>query len=264
MHPHIHLGPLVINSFGLSMALAFASAWYLLKANIVLHGLSSVRADLLILVTTIAGVAGAKLYHALQDPARLLSQPSSILSGAGFAWSGGLIAGTIAIWAMAGVEGNSPLDQFDLASPSGAIGYAIGRVGCLLAGDGDYGVPTTLPWGMRFPRGNIPTFDRVHPTPIYESIVAALICCYLWRATGRAHRPGGILARYLLLSGTARFLVEFIRINPRTIFCFTEAQVMSAACVAAGVWLLLSARGWRLLTIPGATEPKISIRKERA
>ena len=58
----------------------------------------------------------------------------------------------------------------DVAAPALAIGLAIGRIGCQLAGDGDYGVPTDLPWGMSYPNGVVPTTERVHPTPIYEML----------------------------------------------------------------------------------------------
>ncbi len=71
--------------------------------------------------------------------------------------------------------------MLDLAAPAVSVGYGVGRIGCLVSGDGDYGIPTSLPWGMSFPHGLVPTTQRVHPTPIYELLVALLIAGYLWR-----------------------------------------------------------------------------------
>ena len=96
-------------------------------------------------------------------------------------WFGGLIAG-IAAFVYLGRKFKIPiLRLFDIASPACALGYGIGRIGCLFSGDGDYGIPTSLPWGMSFPNGLVPTTERVHPTPIYEFLVALLITWFLWR-----------------------------------------------------------------------------------
>ena len=117
----------------------------------------------------------------------------------------------------------SILTIFDAGSPAAALGYGIGRIGCFLSGDGDYGIPTSLPWGMSFPNGLVPTTQRVHPTPIYELIVACAIAWWLWRMriTNRSTRAQRetrqVFAAYLILTGVARFLVEFIRINPALI-----------------------------------------------
>jgi phosphatidylglycerol:prolipoprotein diacylglycerol transferase len=140
--------------------------------------------------------------------------------------------------------------MMDAGSPAAALGYGIGRIGCFLSGDGDYGVPTSLPWGMSFPNGLVPTTDRVHPTPIYELIAACVIAWVLWRIgakqiTAAAKASAGIVfAAYLVLTGIARFLVEFIRINPRSFFGLTNAQAASLASIAAGIilWLQVRAR----------------------
>ena len=134
----------------------------------------------------------------------------------------------------------------DAASPAGALGYGIGRIGCLISGDGDYGIPTSLPWGMSFPNGIVPTTERVHPTPIYEFLVALVIFWILWRLGERAlklNAPNGIVfAAYLVLTGIARFLVEFIRINPRSFYGLTNAQAASVVSIVAGVMLFVFVR----------------------
>jgi phosphatidylglycerol---prolipoprotein diacylglyceryl transferase len=139
------------------------------------------------------------------------------------------------------------LGMLDLAAPAVSVGYGVGRIGCLVSGDGDYGIPTNLPWGMSFPHGLVPTTQRVHPTPIYELIVALLIAAYLWRrgaksAGGLTPPLGQITGEYLVLSGVARFLVEFIRINPRIYWGMTNAQVASLGSIAAGILLMVWAR----------------------
>jgi predicted O-methyltransferase YrrM len=119
----------------------------------------------------------------------------------------------------------------------------VGRIGCLLSGDGDYGIPTSLPWGMSFPYGLVPTTERVHPTPIYEFIVGIAICAYLWRLGGKAVRgprpEGQVVAEFFILSGIARFLVEFIRINPRSILGLSNAQFFALLTAIGGAVLLV-------------------------
>jgi len=129
----------------------------------------------------------------------------------------------------------------DLCSPAAAVGYAIGRIGCLLSGDGDYGVPTTLPWGMSFPNGVVPTTERVHPTPLYEFFIWLAIAAFLWhmekKSISGARPKGEIFCGYLILTGVARFLIEFIRVNPRSFFGLSNAQAASLVSIVIGVIL---------------------------
>jgi phosphatidylglycerol:prolipoprotein diacylglycerol transferase len=138
------------------------------------------------------------------------------------------------------------LEFMDLCSPAAAVGYAIGRIGCLLSGDGDYGVPTTLPWGMSFPNGVVPTTARVHPTPIYEFFIWLVIAAILWRMgkkTLSGARPAGeIFCGYLILTGVARFLIEFIRINPRSFLGLSNAQTASLVSILIGAVLFWRTR----------------------
>src|SRR6266699_1017766 len=117
------------------------------------------------------------------------------------------------------------------------IGVA-GTIGCLLSGDGDYGVPTTLPWGMSFPNGVVPTTEHVHPTPLYEFFIWLVIAAFLWRmgkkAVTGARPKGEIFCGYLILTGVARFLIEFIRINPRSFFGLSNAQAASLMSIIIG------------------------------
>src|SRR5229473_200036 len=202
-------------------------------------------ADTIILVTALAGIVGAKLYHVLERPADLFAHPvAELFSREGFAWAGGLIAGILSLLWLARHYKIPIATMFDVAAPAAALGYAIGRIGCLISGDGDYGIPTSLPWGMSFPNGLVPTTERVHPTPIYEFLASMLIGYILWRLgarTFKAHAPNGIVfAAYLVLTGIARFLIEIIRINPRSFYGLTNAQTASVISIVAGAILFAS------------------------
>ena len=241
MLPYLHLGPLSVPTFGLMVALALISAAYILQADFNRRGMNA-DAFFMITVAGVAGIIGAKLYHLLDSPA----DRWVLFSRYGFAWFGGFLGGFGTMLLM-GRSAKLPLLEFlDACSPAASFGYAIGRIGCLLSGDGDYGKPTTLPWAMSFPDGVVPTTERVHPTPLYEFLIWCGIGTLLWYLGGRNLREqkarGRIFCGYLILTGIARFLVEIIRINPPWKFGMSNAQVASMACVAAGVVLLLASR----------------------
>jgi phosphatidylglycerol---prolipoprotein diacylglyceryl transferase len=270
MIPFLHLGPITLPTFGLMVATAMLVAYFVLRADLHRRGIAA-EAETLVAFPALAGMIGAKLYHALQSPRDLWADPrGQLLTSYGFAWFGGLLGG-VAAFVWLGRKFRIPLLLlFDVASPAAALGYGIGRIGCLLSGDGDYGIPTSLPWGMSFPDGVVPTTARVHPTPIYELIAAILIAWWLWRlgaphasqppANGKrksahsssgsaAYRapdppgaPGLVFAAYLVSTGVARFLVEFIRINPRSFLGMTNAQAASLASVVLGVALAVRVR----------------------
>ncbi len=207
-------------------------------------------------VTTIAGIVGAKLWHVLEMPHLLMQIPLQLLlDRAGFAWFGGLLAAIAALMWMGRRAGVGAMGMLDLAAPAAAVGYGVGRLGCFTSGDGDYGIPTSLPWGVSFPNGLVPTTQRVHPTPIYEFIVAILIAWFLWRR-GRTEQPlGELTGEYLVLSGIARFLVEFIRINPRIYWGMSNAQVASIASVIAGVLLIVLAHRHARIAAASVVQP---------
>ena len=205
-------------------------------------------------IAGIAGLVGARLYHVLESPRELLANASLLISRFGFAWFGGFLGGFVALLFLARRFGIPTLEFMDLCSPAAAVGYAIGRIGCLLSGDGDYGVPTALPWGMSFPNGVVPTTERVHPTPLYEFFIWLVIAAILWqmgkKATIGARPNGEIFCAYLILTGVARFLIEFIRINPRSFFGMSNAQTASLVSMVVGSILL-----WRIKSrLPGRNE----------
>lgn len=248
MYPFIHLGPLTLGTYGLMVAIGLICAFFILRADFVRRGLSA-DAEAIIGITGLAGLVGSRLYHLLEEESRadFFAHPwSRLFSTMGFAFFGAVIGGFLALLFLARRFRMSPLLLLDAASPAAAMGYGIGRIGCLISGDGDYGIPTSLPWGMSFPNGIVPTTEKVHPTPIYEFLVAALIFWLLWKFGARslkAHAPNGtVFAEYLVLTGLARFLVEFIRINPRSFYGLTNAQAASVVSILAGVGLSLYCR----------------------
>jgi phosphatidylglycerol:prolipoprotein diacylglycerol transferase len=127
------------------------------------------------------------------------------------------------------------------AAPALALGQGIGRIGCFLVGD-DYGRPTSLPWGVAFPRGLPPTFVPVHPTQLYEAAGLFVVTWLLVRWRHRGTPDMEVFGRYLVLAGTLRFLIEFIRVNVRVVAGLTLAQLFSAGAVALGVALIIRAR----------------------
>ena len=208
-----------------------------------------IRADafLIIGIAGLAGIVGARLYHALESPAEFFADPGSfIFTRYGFAWFGGFLGGFAALLILARRERIPALTFLDACSPAACVGYAIGRIGCFLSGDGDYGIPTNLPWGMSFPNGVVPTTERVHPTPLYEFAAWMLIAYVLWKIGARfleGSQPAGwVFCAYLVLTGIARFLVELIRLNPRSFFGMSNAQTASVVSILLGIVLLVLLR----------------------
>ncbi len=265
MYPYINIGPVHLGTFGLFLWLAAVAATVVLHKNFVRN---RVDADALSVVAfvVIAGVIGAKAWHELQNLSELrLSMrqialpgwrhPVDVLMGflhwfqAGFAWFGGMLAGiAMLMWqgrATKSEGGASPLGSvrmLDLAAPAAAIGYGVGRIGCLTSGDGDYGIPTTLPWGVHMaPDALVPTTALVHPTPVYELLFSLALGWLLWQL-GKKYRPvGWMTGLYLVLSGLGRFLVEFVRINPKLYLGMSNAQVAALGSMVVGLVVMVVA-----------------------
>jgi phosphatidylglycerol:prolipoprotein diacylglycerol transferase len=240
VQPEIHVVGLTIQTFGVMFALAFLACAALIARRLRELGESPDRAYEMILAALVGGLVGARAYFIVQNYGDVKHDlVGSIFSGSGLVWYGGALGGAIAVLAWARWRGMLGLALLDLAAPALALGYAIGRIGCQVSGDGDYGKPWNGPWAMSYPHGTVPTTTPVHPTPIYETLAMGLAAWALWRGRD-ALRPGGLFAAYLVLSGVERFLVEFIRRNTPEALGLTIAQLFSLAMVAAGAaWLTL-------------------------
>jgi phosphatidylglycerol:prolipoprotein diacylglycerol transferase len=239
MIPYLHLWSLNVPTFGLMLWLAAVTAAFLMDRGFRRAHIDSDAVGM-VAVAVVAGIIGAKLWHVLDSPLEFQEQGWRVLwDKAGFAWFGGMTFGISALALMGWWAKIGALRVLDLAAPSAAIGYGIGRIGCFLSGDGCYGIETNLPWGMSFPNGIEPTFAKVHPTPLYELAAGLLIGGWLWWRGGKRRGTGAILGEYLMLTGTARFLVEFIRRNPKVLWGLSNAQLASAGSVLVGVALVM-------------------------
>jgi phosphatidylglycerol:prolipoprotein diacylglycerol transferase len=239
MIPYLHFWSFNVPTFGLMLWLAAVAGAGVMHASFRRAGVDADAVGM-VAVAVVAGIVGAKLWHVIDTPEEFREIGWRVLwDQAGFAWFGGLIFGIAALVIQGWRARIGALRTLDLAAPSAAIGYGIGRIGCFLSGDGCYGLRTNLPWGMSFPNGLEPTVVRVHPTPLYELAAGLLIGLWLW-VRGKNSRPTGwILGEYLILTGTARFLVEYIRRNPKVWLGLSNAQLASAGSVIVGFALIL-------------------------
>jgi phosphatidylglycerol---prolipoprotein diacylglyceryl transferase len=243
MLPEIQLGPVTLQSFGICFALAFLAAGALIGVRLRELGKPVDWAYEMAFAALIGGLVGSRADFIIQNYDEVKDDLlGNLFSGSGLVWYGGAIGGAIAVCLWAWWRGLFGLALLDLAAPALALGYAIGRVGCQLSGDGDYGKAWDGPWAMSYPDGTVPTDESVHPTPVYETVTMGLIALVLWRLRDRL-RPGLLFALYLLLAGTERFLVEFIRRNDDVALGLTQPQLISLAMmVAGGLWLVLGSR----------------------
>jgi phosphatidylglycerol---prolipoprotein diacylglyceryl transferase len=277
MFPYINIGPVHLGTFGLLLWLAAVAATVVLHKNFVRNG---VDADALSVVAfvVIAGVLGAKTWHELQNPADLTAamrqigapgwhRPVAVAMGflhwfqAGFAWFGGMLAGiAMLMWQgreakPAGLTGwLASVRMLDLAAPAAAVGYGVGRIGCLTSGDGDYGINTTLQWGVHMAKDALvpptPPNALVQPTPVYELLFALALAWLLWQLAKKARPVGWITGVYLVLSGVGRFLVEFVRVNPRLYWGMSNAQVAALGSAVVGVVVMVIAARGKVVAAP--------------
>ena len=245
--------PVPVPTFGLLVGTAFFTAVWLARVE-QRRLMPELPPDFMTnacMSSFIAGLVGARLFHLLEYPREFLAHPvEMLLSRSGFTIFGGLIVGTLfgAWYARRRQVPLAPL--LDVVAPALMLGYAIGRIGCQISGDGDWGVavsgpaPAWLPqwlWAQTYD-GNIAGVvippPGVYPTPIYESLMSFAAFALLWKLRRHAHAPGWLFGVYLLLAGVERFLVELVRVNTTyTIFGaqITQAQIIATACVVAGI-----------------------------
>ncbi len=243
MLPEIHIGGLTLQTFGISFAAAFLAAGGLVARRLGELGRPPDWAYEISLAAIAGGVIGARLDFIVENYSDVKNDLlGNLFSGAGLVWYGGAIGGAIGVGIWAWRRGMFDATLLDLCAAPLALGYAIGRIGCQLSGDGDYGKPWDGPWAMSYPNGTVPTHQTVHPTPIYETLAMGLVAYLLWRLRHR-YRPGVLFAIYLFLAGLERFGVEFIRRNSEEALGLTQAQLLSVAMmIASAVWIAIVAR----------------------
>ena len=248
MQPEIDIGPVTLQTFGLMFALGFIGAGVLLARRFTELGKPADWAYEMIFAGLIGGIVGARVDFLIQNWSDVSDDLlGNLFSGSGLVWFGGAIGGAIAVVLWARWRGLRGWIIADIAAPALALGYAIGRIGCQLSGDGDYGIPWDGPWAMAYPDGTVPTTEEVHPTPIYETLAVGMIAVVLWKLRNR-FTVGMLFSLYLVLTGLERFLIEFIRRNDDVALGLTQAQLISLGMVAFGAtWIAIRARRGDLL-----------------
>lgn len=259
----IHLGPLEITGYGIMLMVAFLMGGWLIALQLRQAQLKEDYAADMVAAAVIGGIIGAKLWYVA-----LTGDPDALFSRGGLVWYGGFIGGALAVilnsWRL-----RVPLRwTMQLAAPALAAAYALGRIGCFLVND-DYGRPTDLPWGVKFPNGLPPstaenlkhlfgipipegidpsTVLTVHPTQLYEAAAMLVVFAVLWSLRKRGRPVGWLFGLYLVLAGIERFLVEFLRAkDDRFLGPFTLAQLTSVIVVIIGALLLYL---WRRASDP--------------
>jgi len=248
----------VINSYGFMLMTAFYICYYLLHKDLKRLDYKPALAGDIVFAAAIGGIIGSRIYFLLENFEQFLNDPiGMIFSGGGLVFLGGLLGGLLAVTYIIKKNNLKWIAFADIVAPLLILGYAIGRVGCLLVGD-DYGLPTDLPWGMEFPNGippstyqifqsRYPWVDlsgfspgvlKVHPTQIYETLIGSGIFYYLYQKRQSVKVVGSLFFTYLTLAGTERFMIEFLRINQKYFLGFSGAQLISLTMISIGLWFL--------------------------
>jgi phosphatidylglycerol:prolipoprotein diacylglycerol transferase len=245
-----HIGPIPVYSFGALMALAAVVGGLLVWLELKRYRYNPEISSTIIFAGAVGGLLGARILFILEEWSSFVRYPwEFIFSGAGFTWYGGVIGGVLAATWVVRREGIPWLKAADICAPALAIAYGIGRIGCHISGDGDWGIETTVPWGVAYTNAIIgwvhpltgvpyPPGVKVHPTPIYEFLQALVIFALLWSIRKKGYPAGTLFWLYLILSGIARFTVEFWRLNPPLALGLSEAQWFSLLLSVSGCLLL--------------------------
>lgn len=278
MWPYVIEHPIRIGTYGVMMAVGFLTALKVLSHDLRRRGIDPKFAENTVFLGIVGGVLGAKLAYMFTE-AQTVSW-RDFFSGAGLTWHGGLILAATLIIGYYRLKRLPVLVMVDAVAPTLASGYAFGRIGCQLAGDGDYGLACgdfvdrascwlvgmyergfefcfakTRPlFCMSYPDGIVPTEELVHPTPVYEAISNFLLFGLLWGVRKRIRHPGVLFALYLVGSGVLRFLIEAIRQpegRPDRFFGLRDAEIIALASIAGGLVLAMVAR---LRRIPDGQE----------
>lgn len=250
------IGPFEVYSYGLMMGAGFLIANYVAVKEFDRKGLGGNFANQVTIIAVVFGIAGSKILSLIENWGDFLREPLRMaFSPGGLTWYGGFLLAASVIFLATRRKHLKFSRVADALAPALILGYGVARLGCHFSGDGDYGMPTKLPWGVNyshgivppsvafrgfphiesmFPGGFVPDNTLLHPTPIYEFIAGVLIFYFLWKIRKQALPDGKLFMIYLVLAGLERFLVEFIRLNPRLMFGLSEAQLIAALLIAVG------------------------------
>jgi phosphatidylglycerol:prolipoprotein diacylglycerol transferase len=252
------IGPFTVYGYGLMLALGFIAGSYLLVSEFKRRKIDANIANNITLIALGAGVVGSKILYLIENWSSFVIDPAGMaFNPGGLTFYGGFLFAAFSIYVYGRIKGIRFFTIGDSIAPGLILGYGIARLGCHLAGDGDYGFPTTLPWGTdysngtyppsvafrdfpeitsRFPGGIVPDYIPCHPTPVYEFIICAVLCWFLWRMRKKTAPAGKLFMIYLAFAGIERFAIEFLRPNPRIAFGLSEAQFIALILVAIGLF----------------------------
>lgn len=244
MYPVLfQIGGIKIYSYGFMLSMTFVVGALLLQKELVRKKLDPELVGPIILLAIVFGLFGAKLFDVFEYWDRFIQDPVKVfMKGSGLTFLGGFLVGSTAVLLYLKAMRVPLLTFVDAVAPALMVGYGVARIGCQLSGDGDYGIPTDLPWGMAYPHGTVPTTQIVHPTPVYETLYAFAFGGLLWTLRKRPMPAGTLFFVYLIMSSLARFSVEFIRVNPAWMFGFSQSQLLSLLLALTGVVGLLLRR----------------------
>jgi phosphatidylglycerol---prolipoprotein diacylglyceryl transferase len=275
------IGPLRINSFGLLLGIGYILGSYILSLELKRKKLDPNLASNITIIAVVFGIGGAKLLHVIEHTIEYWGTPyldikGQLFSFSGLTWYGGLILGMVAITVYVHRKKIPFLRIWDGLGVALILAYGVARLGCHFSGDGDYGIPTTLPWGTIYANGTakptsmlkeyfdghpdertiwsydslrvihsridrlgnpINRFDEqtpLHPTPVYEMMLGIIGFLIMWRLRRNNYPDGELFMIYLMLASTFRFIVEFLRLQPKLLFGLSEAQLIAIALFVAG------------------------------
>ncbi|HTR82625.1 MAG TPA: prolipoprotein diacylglyceryl transferase [Bacteroidota bacterium] len=258
MYPKLfQIGPFTVYSYGLMLGISFIIASLLLTSELKRKKLNPEIGSAVTFLALFGGVAGSKILYLIENWSFFVADPFGMaFSPGGLTWYGGFALATLLIYIYAKKKKLHFLTIADATAPGLLWAYGIARIGCHLSGDGDYGFPTTLPWGAdyskgtyppslafrgfpevtsKFPHGIVPDTTLCQPTPIYEFIICSIIFYFLWRNRAKITGTGRMFMWYLIAAGSERLAIEFIRINPRLLFGLSEAQLISIPLIIMGI-----------------------------
>jgi phosphatidylglycerol:prolipoprotein diacylglycerol transferase len=254
VHPYLlHLGGFTVTSFSVMVVLSVLVPALLVCPPLMRrHAVPLAVLPWMMLAAFAGGAAGARLWNVAEH-----WPPAGLWWRGGLTWYGAVLGAFLAMLLVCAWRRVPPGLWFNLAVPAVALGYSIGRVGCLLAGDGDYGRPSDLPWAMGFPHGVVPTPPgvSVHPTPVYESLVMLVVFVVLYRMASRPQTGWVVGGWFLVLSGVERFFVEFLRVNPPWVAGLTEAQWVALGTIALSLTIMAFIHGRPPAGMPEAGPP---------
>ncbi len=239
MYPILfEIGPLKLYSFGLMVVMAFLVGGWLATLELTRRKLEPNHLEGYPLLALVGGIVGARVYYLMAHFDQLIANPmGTIFDGAGLTWYGGLIGGAAAVLYLARRRKQNLWSICDSFAPGLAAAYGVGRIGCQLAGDGDYGPPSDVPWATAYPNGVVPSIEACHPTPVYEVLMMIVVTSALWKMRTRVRAPGWLFSFYLMFVGIERWISEIWRVRPDRPGGMSVAQWISVGILLAGVLL---------------------------